>query len=142
MRKHLEQKLAKRVPTWFNVNGDVRHTLMSFGFQHGDGWFRLVWRLCERLEPLVREFERQTGERFEVLEVKEKLGSLRFYPNHRPDAILNCIEAAQEESLRTCEVCGKQGQPRSGGWIQTLCDEHAEHEEWLKEKIQEEKEGA
>ena len=125
MRKDLEQKVVERWPSWFNINGDPRHTLMSFGFQHMDGWFPLVCRLCERLEPLVREFERQTGEKFEVLEVKQKHASLRFYPNHRPHAIWSCIEAAQEESLRTCELCGRRGQPRSGGWIQTLCDEHA-----------------
>jgi hypothetical protein len=82
MHKDLEQKLVERFPSWFNISGDPRRTLMSFGFQHGDGWFGIVWRLCERLEPLVREFERQTGERFEVLEVRQKLGSLRFYPDH------------------------------------------------------------
>ena len=32
------QKLAGQVPPWFNMNGDVRHSLMPFGFQCGDGW--------------------------------------------------------------------------------------------------------
>jgi hypothetical protein len=26
---------------------------MPFDFQHADGWFDLVWRLCERLEPII-----------------------------------------------------------------------------------------
>jgi hypothetical protein len=30
------QKHAERFPSWFNVNGDARHTLMPFGFQCGD----------------------------------------------------------------------------------------------------------
>jgi hypothetical protein len=49
MRKELEQKLFERWPQWFNTKGDVRHTLMSFGFQHDDGWFDILWRLCEDL---------------------------------------------------------------------------------------------
>src|SRR5712692_1885105 len=83
MRKELEQKLVGRWPRWFNLEGDVRHTLMSFGFCHGDGWFDILWRLCEDLEPLVTEVEKQTGHPFEVLQVKEKLGGLRFCVNHR-----------------------------------------------------------
>src|ERR1039458_1965857 len=31
MRKELEQKLVERWPTWFNVNGDIRETLMPLG---------------------------------------------------------------------------------------------------------------
>jgi hypothetical protein len=126
MHKELEEKLTRRWPAWFNMGGGPRHTLMLFALQHGDSWFHIVRRLCGQLGPFVREFERRAGERFEVLEVKQKLGSLRFCPGHRPDAIRDCIEAAQEEPLRTCEMCGQPGQPRSGGWIQTLCDEHAE----------------
>jgi len=109
MRKELEGKLVRRWPSWFDMNGDPRHTLMSFGFQHRDGWFGLLWRLCERLEPLVAECERETGERFEVIEVKQKLGGLRFHTSHRTKAIRKCIEAAQAESFDTCEICGLVG---------------------------------
>jgi hypothetical protein len=61
MRKELEQKLGERWPAWFDFHGDVRHTLMPFGFCHGDGWFGVLWRLCEDLEPLVAEAEKQAG---------------------------------------------------------------------------------
>lgn len=62
----------ERWPQSFNTTSDVRHTLMSFGFQHEDGWFEILWRLCVDLEPLVAEFE-ATGEyQFEILQVKEK----------------------------------------------------------------------
>ena len=115
MRKELEQKLVERFPRWFNIRGDLRHTLMPFGFQCDDGWFELLWRLCEHLEALVQRFKRKTGERFEILQVKQKLGGLRFYTNHRPDAIRERIEAAQQESFRTSKVCGQQGRLREGG---------------------------
>jgi hypothetical protein len=86
MRKHLEQKLAKRFPSWFNVT--AMSATMPFGFQCGDGWFGILWRLCVDLEPMAMEIEKETGECFLVLQVKEKLGTLRFYiahhtPRHR-----------------------------------------------------------
>src|SRR5271169_4194714 len=110
---------------WFNVGGDRRQTGMADGFCHGDGWFEIIWRLCEDLEPLVAQFEAQTGQRFEVLQVKEKFGGLRFYVSCGNDAIHRRIEAAELESLAVCEVCGQPGERRETGWIKTLCDEHA-----------------
>jgi hypothetical protein len=127
MRKELEQKLVERWPSWFNVNGDPLETRMADGFAHGDGWFDIVWRLCEDLEPLAAEAEKATGRPFEVLQVKEKLGVLRFYVSHshRTYAILQRIEIGESESQRTCEVCGKPRRLREGDCIRTVCDEHA-----------------
>ncbi|MGO9268891.1 MAG: hypothetical protein ACLQOO_01285 [Terriglobia bacterium] len=51
----MEQKLIQRWPSWFRVHGDFRRTAMTRGFEHDDGWFELVWRLCEDLEPLVTQ---------------------------------------------------------------------------------------
>jgi hypothetical protein len=124
MRDELRQRLVDRWPTWFNIGGDPRHTLMHFGFQHGDGWFDLLWRLCERLEPVVADAEKETRRPFEVLQVKEKFGGLRLYANYNNDSISTLIEAAVVESFYTCEVCGQPGKCRVGGWIQTLCDRH------------------
>jgi hypothetical protein len=105
--------------------GDIRQTAMPRGFEHGDGWFDLLWRLCEDLEPLVAEFEVAGGPKFEVLQVKEKFGGLRFYVNcRRNEAIRQRIGIAADESFRTCEVCGQPGKLREDRWIKTLCDEH------------------
>jgi hypothetical protein len=73
MHKSLEQKLVERWPQWFNTRGDIRHTLMSWGFTHDDGWFDILWRLCEDLEPLVAEFERESEHQFEVLTSKREV---------------------------------------------------------------------
>jgi hypothetical protein len=126
MRKELEQRLVERWPTWFNTEGDFRNTAMVRGFEHDDGWFDILWRLCEDLEPLVATFEQQSGLQFEVLQVKEKFGGLRFYVNcRRNDAIDQRIAIAADESFHTCELCGQPGELREGDWIKTLCDEHA-----------------
>jgi hypothetical protein len=126
MNKALEHSLVERWPQWFDTEGDIRHTLMPRGFTHDDGWFDIVWRLCEDLEPLV------AGHEFKVLQVKEKFGGLRFYVrfdglrlSHADDAISRRIGAAMEESFHTCEVCGKPGELREERSIKTLCDEHA-----------------
>src|SRR5476651_2075196 len=76
MKEELEKKLVERWPTWFHVQSDIQHTLLPLGFEHGDGWFAIVWRLCEQLEPLVARLERETGRPFKVLQVKEKFGGL------------------------------------------------------------------
>jgi hypothetical protein len=83
-----------------------------------------VWRLCEDLEPLVASFERESGFQFEILQVKEKFGGLRIYVNNADEAIRQRIEAAEQESFHTCEVCGQPGRLREDDWIKTLCDEH------------------
>jgi hypothetical protein len=128
MKQELEQKIVQRWPEWFDVHGDIRRTLMPCGFEHGDGWFDILWRLCVDLEPLVADLEQNTGEKFEVLQVKEKFGGLRFYVNIKNDVIHDRIYAAQEESFHTCEVCGQPGTRREGNggaWIKTFCKKHA-----------------
>jgi hypothetical protein len=124
MRKELEQRLVERWPRWFNTKGDIRCTAMPRGFTHDDGWFDLLWRLCEDLEPLVAAFEQASGSQFEVLQVKEKFGGLRFYVSDADDAIHQRIGIAADESFRTCEICGQPGTLREARCIKTLCDEH------------------
>ena len=124
MRDELQQRLVERWPTWFNIRGDPCHTSMHFGFQHDDGWFDLLWRLCERLEPIVAVAEKETGQSFEVFQVKQKFGGLRFNPNYSNDDISTLVEAAKAESFQTCEVCGQPGESRGGSSIQTLCELH------------------
>ena len=45
MRKELEQNLAARWPNWFALAGNPRLSPMARGFEHGDGWFNILWRL-------------------------------------------------------------------------------------------------
>jgi hypothetical protein len=126
MKKELEQRIVERWPAWFNLNGDVRVTMMRFGFVHDDGWFDLIWRLCDSLEPVVAAAESEALRPFQVLQVKEKFGGLRFYTSFSNDSISALIDAAALESTQTCEVCGKPGNRRGTSWITTRCDEHTD----------------
>jgi hypothetical protein len=79
-----------------------------------NGWFDIRWRLCEDLEPLVMEMKQRGGPKFEVLQVKQEFGGLRFYANcSRDEAIRQRIgiAAASPSALARFAVsrehCGK-----------------------------------
>ena len=59
-------------------------------------------------------------------QVKEKFGTLRFYYSGGDDTIRGMVRMAESMSSVTCEECGKPGTSTSGGWIKTVCAEHAE----------------
>lgn len=53
MRKELEDKIFRRWPDWFRAGIDGTRSLMGFGYQCGDGWFDILWRCFEAIEPSV-----------------------------------------------------------------------------------------
>jgi hypothetical protein len=91
----------------------------------GPGWHPIIERLVNDLLKL--------GWNGKVLQVKEKFGGLRFYIEQTDDVLHERIDIAKEEAYRTCGTCGKPGVP-SGGWIKTLCDEHATGRNQLQEE--------
>ena len=82
----------------------------------------------ERREELLKEDFREVRPiiaQVTVDQVKEKFGALRFYYTGGDDEISGMVRMAESMSVLTCETCGKPGEQRFGGWIRTLCDEHA-----------------
>lgn len=65
---------------------------------------------------------------FVASQVKEKFGTLRFYYDGGDEYINGVVSFAENSSGHTCEECGKLGKIRHGGWVRTLCDEHAKVE--------------
>jgi len=57
-----------------------------------------------------------------VVQVKQKFGGLRFYMNFETKEMSAAIYEAEKRAQETCEDCGKPGVLRSGGWLETLCD--------------------
>jgi len=130
MSPELEKKLTNRFPFY---TGE----LIRYGFP-GDGWFQLLWDLSEDVEECL---DRDPIEDFEVVQVKEKFGTLRYYVSHGRDDIYACIRRAEARSAKTCEECGEPGKTRPGGWILTLCDRcHEEREEERRQSWEEYKE--
>jgi hypothetical protein len=142
MKKELEEKLFKRF-SFFHPEASIQESLMAFGFEHDDGWFDIIWKLCEDLEKenkrMIDEMDPndktkillQKGELslFRVAQVKEKFGTLRFYTDLSSDGMDKLIREAEKKSEVTCEVCGKPGGLMARGyWYKTLCTEWAKNE--------------
>jgi hypothetical protein len=121
MRRELEEKFRTRWPEWFSdLYGDPRETCLCYGFEHRDGWFDLVWQLCEQIESIPNK-----KESFKVAQVKQKFGGLRFNFDHVGDAfytISALVTAAELVSFDICEVCGQPGYLI--GHNRTRCDTH------------------
>lgn len=110
-------------------NGGHEVSLADLQKEVGPGWAGIIERLVADLFVL--------GWNGEVLQAKEKFGGLRFYITTLPtwsappneNALKTRINEAADESYKTCEECGVPGLPRRGGWVKTLCDEHAKGRE-------------
>jgi hypothetical protein len=120
MNRDLERVLQARFPRFFqDLYGDPRETCMAYGCDFEDGWYPIVERLCEELEPLAPL-------EFKFTQVKEKLGAMRIYASGGNEETKRLIQQASEESLKVCEQCGAtKGVDTRGtgrwGWIRTLC---------------------
>jgi transcription elongation factor Elf1 len=79
----------------------------------------------------------EEGIKFEPDYIKEKFGCLRVSLNWTSETLheakdeplvdlgYHIIGKYEDKSLSVCEVCGKPGVLRLGGWIRTLCNAHA-----------------
>ena len=118
MKKELELELVNKYPSIFQqYGGDMRQTCMHWGFECGDGWFKVIDELCARLSKF---------DDVQAAQVKEKFGGLRFYidavDSDHYEEVHQIIAEAEVQSYKTCEICGEPGEPKGGGWVRTLCD--------------------
>ncbi len=90
--------------------------------QCGPGWYPILARLEEQLNQIDPDYQ--------VLQIKEKFGTLRFYLAAQYDELGKAAVAeAEAEAARTCELCGSRGHLRTrNSWLRTLCDECARSE--------------
>lgn len=100
----------------------------NFYFECAKGWYPLIDELCKKLDKLILEKHLdliQEGDyKFQVLQVKEKFGELRFYVSGGFDDIEDLIDEYVKKSARTCELCGKPSEIRySHGWLFNRCKE-------------------
>jgi hypothetical protein len=87
--------------------------------QCGPGWSPILARLNDRLEAIAPDYQ--------VLQIKEKFGTLRFYLGNGYHQLGEAAVAeAEGESARTCELCGNPGRLRvRNSWYRTVCDDCA-----------------
>lgn len=122
MNRENTEKLCKKFPILYQGrNMDIRENLMPFGFECGDGWYKLIYELSKKIEKYNKKLKKDEHPCIAV-QVKEKFGSLRFYVCGGNDEIFKLINKAEEDSYKICEKCGKPGKCNDEGWLTTLCD--------------------
>lgn len=128
--KHLFQYEGKNHPAFY-------------GISCGDGWYWLLETLLERIDTHIKNSnrrenpdERITG--FQIAQVKEKFGGLRFYSDGGDSYIDGLVSFAEDLSYNTCETCGtNQELGQTIGWISVICkkcydaDEHKKRLKWV-----------
>ncbi len=81
----------------------------------GSGWYALLMGLgsiCAEDDSSFRD-------------VKEKYGELSLFPNANSVRCEYACDFAEFLSGFICDICGKAGRGREGGWVVTRCDHHA-----------------
>jgi len=77
MKKQLQEKLFNKYPKIFRQKDlPMTQTAMCWGFECNDGWHDLIDILCSLLSW---DIEHNKYPEIEASQVKEKLGTLRFY---------------------------------------------------------------
>jgi hypothetical protein len=80
----------------------------------GAGWYDIVLDLDKQLAKIDPNYE--------IHQVKEKFGGLRFYCSLETKEANDLIRLAEKKAYKTCEICGKPGSPKTvGGWTNTFC---------------------
>ena len=151
MNEDNTQKLFKNFPRLYRGDGqEKRNAHMNWGFECGDGWFRLLYDLSSAIEREARKLgiDPASEDWPRTRRVKEKFGTLRYYVctpgpdaddinnmiwelnngvvSFRPVAsigsIRNLVEVAEAQSEHICVTCGLAGTLRTEGWWKVLCD--------------------
>lgn len=132
MTKFLELKLRERFPKLLvDMYGNSQYTCMSYGISCDDGWYDLLYNLCEELQEWSDANRRQII----ATQIKEKFGGLRFYikvdgelsvSDEGWSHIQSIISKYEDLSLETCELTGGKGEMCKRGFLmKTLCKESA-----------------
>lgn len=96
------------------------------------GWNGLIYGISESLNDILFDLNKiYPHAKIKVNHIKEKFGRLSYFaningfPKNIKDMVIYFIREKSEESKRTCETCGNEGQFRDDlRWIKTLCNEH------------------
>ncbi len=107
MNNELTEKLYTEFPRLYHGHTkSPEESSMCWGFECGDGWFELIYNLSR---DLTRYLEKHPTLDFEVMQVKNKFGSFRYYVEGGDENTHKLIEDARERAKHVCELTGKEG---------------------------------
>lgn len=123
MDAKLQNQLFEQYPAIFAERTlPETQTAMCWGITTGNGWFDLIDALCARLQW---ETNHTGAPQAVAAQVKEKMGTLRFYVREASERQTGMIDLATELSRRICDVCGGSGTSVTVGRVRaTRCAAH------------------
>jgi len=95
---------------------------VEIDFECGSGWDKIIEPLIDYVEKYNQKVEKEE-DKIKIVQIKEKFGGLRFYTHNEPEELRELVSKAEDESYKTCELCGSTddvGQT-ADGWILTCC---------------------
>ena len=105
-----------------------KYWFINYPIECGNGWLDLLNDMCQEIQKAIQDkyLDFKTSEfPFEFLQIKEKYGTLRAYPNFGNDEIFKIVNKYEKASENICEICGIKGEFRNlNGWYQILCNKH------------------
>ncbi|PIP00655.1 hypothetical protein [Pleomorphomonas carboxyditropha] len=94
----------------------------------GDGWRSILERMCA---DLAEEIKASNVAEYRIVQIKEKFGGLRAYYSYdgeKVERLREIVRTAENDSLVTCEACGKPGEVRlpkaEPYWYKCCCMKH------------------
>jgi hypothetical protein len=143
MTQEKDEYLVKKYPLIFRDRYEnMKKTAMCWGFEHDDGWFWLLDRLCDAIQDYIninnkyRHTDDAMISQVVATQVKEKFGTLRFYYQGGDETIHGMVRLAEQMSANICEECGsKENVGCTQGWYKVLCkkcyDKSEKRNDWL-----------
>jgi hypothetical protein len=120
-KKEFKKKFYKRFDHLMPNRKDMMKSLMLFGICCDRGWHNIIWNLTDCIDN-YRKNNPTHIPNFEIEQIKEKFGTLRYYCNE-DELVQGMVWFAEYLSSITCERCGKEGNlDRSQSWVLTLCE--------------------
>jgi hypothetical protein len=103
-----------------------------WGIECWQGWRPIMERLLDRLEAAIGSQPMDRRDRYRIVQIKEKLGVLTVYLASEGTAEMKAaINAAADESVRTCELCGEPGVlAERRAWWAVRCSAHEDWNPW------------
>lgn len=126
MKAELDKALCDKYPKIFaERHGNMRDTAMCWGFECGDGWYKILNILCRIVQSRIDLNPHLKFTQPIASQVKEKFGTLRFYTNDSDDFFEGALAYAEAMSAKTCDICGSEGKlDHYNGWYRTRCTAH------------------
>lgn len=116
--------MCARYPSLYTEGQDDGEAFTQFGFEVGDGWFDLLDTLSA---DLIRAVHRLGTVSPHAVQVKSKMGMLRYKLSDFNVPLDALIAKAEKASMTTCEQCGAPGHVYvKKRWIYVACDKHSD----------------